>query len=153
MVLNIKITSDELIVKELMGENILENKNIFINYLMGFIIPNFKNNDSCDHVNIILPTIVTKDKRHIIHKMSCSLFNSNSYNNNEGQRYMVISLNKKLILNWINITGYQFPPEDLPIREEFDVIEDNKEQEFNILMKIILTHYREQFDKWKFTQM
>ena len=159
MVLNIKIADDQWMVKDLIGENILENKNIFINYLMEFVTPNLKSIDSCDEVDIVLPTVVTKSERHQIHKMTSSWFSSTSYNNTEDERYMVITLMKKLVIDWVTTTGYQFPPEPIPIEEEFEVdppvevvVQDNNQQEFNVLMKIILAHYPDELRKWNENQ-
>jgi hypothetical protein len=160
MVLSIKITDNEWTRLKSIGENVLENKNIFINYLINLFIVDVKNIDSCEDVNIVLPVTVTKAERHQIHKMTSYEFNPNSYDNTEGERYMVIALHKRLIVEWINSTGYQFPPEHLPVEEEFEVdpvfeivVEDNNQQEFNVLMNIIFAHYPEELNKWKLTQM
>jgi len=156
MVLTIKISDDEWMVKNLIGENILENKIIFINYLMNFVTPTLLSIDDCDRTYITLPTIVTKAERHSIHKMTSSWLNSYSYNNDNGDRYMIVDLSVQLVREWISKTSFQFPPEPVPVEEEFEVdaqvIHDHQEEEFKVLMKIILAHYPEELRKWVATQ-
>jgi hypothetical protein len=159
MVLNVKISDDEWMVKNLIGENILENRNIFINYLMGFVTPTLTNIDDCDRTYITLPTIVTKAERHSIHKMTSSWLNSYSYNNDNGDRYMIVDLSLRLVRDWITATNFQFPPEPVPVEEIFEVdaqynniVIDDKEEEFKVLMKIVLAHYPEEHRKWMATQ-
>jgi len=158
MVLNVTITESEW-KNASINKNILENRNIFINYLINTFIIDFKKIEDCDRTYVTLPTIVTKAERHSIHKMTSSWLNSYSYNNDNGDRYMIVDLSMRLIIDWVNHTGYQFPPEPVPVEEEFEVdarYEDNvfgdKEQEFNVLMKIILAHYPEELKKWNANQ-
>jgi len=159
MVLNVKISDDQWMVKNLIDENILESRNIFINYLMNFITPTLKSIDDCERTHITLPTIVTKAERHSIHKMSSSWLNAYSYNNDNGDRYMIVDLSVQLVRDWISKTNFKFPPEPVPVEEEFevdvrydDIVVDDKEEEFKVLMKIILAHYPEEHRKWMATQ-
>jgi hypothetical protein len=158
MVHNVTITESEW-KNASINKNILENRNIFINYLINTFITDFKKIEDCDRTYVTLPTIVTKAERHSIHKMTSSWLNSYSYNNDNGDRYMIVDLSMRLIIDWVNHTEYQFPPEPVPVEEEFEVdarYEDNvfgdKEQEFNVLMKIILAHYPEELKKWNANQ-
>ena len=73
---------------------------------------------------------------------------------------MIVSIVKESVVDWILRTNFQFPPKLIPIEEEFEidpliveiVIEDNKQQEFNVLMRIILLHYHQELNKWKLNQ-
>jgi len=157
MVLNVTITESEW-KNASIDKNILENRNIFINYLINTFITDFKKIDDCDYTHVTLPIIVTKAERHSIHKMTSSWFNSCSYYNDNGDRYMIIGLSTRLIIDWVNNTGYQFAPEPVPVEEEFEVdarygecVFGDKELEFNVLMKIILAHYPEELKKWNDT--
>jgi hypothetical protein len=158
MVLNVTITESEW-KNASIDKNILENRNIFINYLINTFITDFKKIEDCDRTYVTLPTIVTKAERHSIHKMTSSWLNSYSYNNDNGDRYMIVDLSMRLIIDWVNHTGYQFAPEPVPVEEEFEVdaryvdcVFGDKEQEFNVLMKIILAHYPEELKKWNANQ-
>ena len=119
MVLNV-IFTDDAWKNVSINKNILETRDIFINYLMNNVTPYLKNIDDCDDTTITLPDFVTKAERHSIHKMSSFLFGSSSYNNKNGNRYMIVSIVKESVVDWILRTNFQFPPKLIPIEEEFE---------------------------------
>jgi hypothetical protein len=113
MFFNLSISEEEWIVQKLHSNNVLQNRTTFIHYLMSFLeyVPNQRGSAS-----IRLPSIVTKEERHIIHKMTSPGFSSESFDLDD-DRYMVVYLSASTIREYIE--------KNTPVQEEDDEIPDH----------------------------
>jgi len=106
MVFNMSISEEEWMVKKLNGDNVIQNKITFIDYLMSFLKYLPKEFGSA---SIRLPSILTKEERHIIHKFTSPGFSSESFDLDD-DRYMVVYLSASTIREYIEINGPPVQP-------------------------------------------
>ena len=108
MVFNLTISEEDWMVKKLNGDNVIQNKSTFIHYLMNWV--KFVTNPrELGSVSIRLPTILTKEERHIIHKFTSLGFSSESFDFDD-DRYMVVYLGNSIIREYIEINGTPVQP-------------------------------------------
>ena len=133
MVFNVSISEEDWMVKKLNGEHILQNKTTFIHYLMSFLkyVPK-----EFGSANIRLPTILTKEERHMIHKFTSLVFSSESFGLDD-DRYMVVYLSASTIREYIEINGTPVQPVN-DIQEE--IVEIDQVESDHVIVDVESDH-------------
>ena len=104
MVYNVNVSEEDWMIKKLNGQNVLQDRTTFIHYLMNFITYT-TNPEEIINTYVYLPTILTKEERHIIHKFTSRGFRSESFDGNDDDRYMIVYLDKSIIREYTEQYG------------------------------------------------
>jgi hypothetical protein len=148
--LHITVESHEWLTDNLIGENHLANKITFNQYLLNVIAHHLKSYEDCEKTIITLPDVVSKVERYQIHKFTkINELDPQSYDTDEGERIMKITLSKKYVQDLFK--DYEFPIE---VEENINetpteiALKSDKQMLFEIMLEFIEKNLSDEFQKY-----
>jgi len=138
MVLRITVLPEQwAIVSEIERET-------FKTFLRGIIACYISKVEEIERTQITLPNTTTKIQRYNIHRLTSTGFNSESYDNTEGERIMRISLEK----NYVEGLFHGYPFSSQLTNQALPVPKTDKQKLFEAMLGFINENLQAEFDAY-----
>ena len=138
MVLHITVLPEQwAIVSEIERES-------FKTFLRGMIACHITKFEDCQNTTLTLPCTTTKIQRYNIHRLTSTGFNSESYDNTEGERIMRISLGK----NYVEGLFHGYPFSSQVTNQALPIPKTDKQKLFEAMLGFINENLQNEFDAY-----